>query len=79
MSDQDIPKVIPGVYRHYKNKEYRVLGCATHTETGEEFVVYEALYGEICRWIRPKTMFFETVEVDGGTVPRFMFVRTGDE
>lgn len=36
----------PGRYRYYKGNEYRVLGCATHTETGEELVVYQALSGD---------------------------------
>ncbi|MGL6015860.1 MAG: DUF1653 domain-containing protein, partial [Selenomonadaceae bacterium] len=35
-----------GIYRHYKGKEYRVLFVARHSESGEEMVVYQALYGE---------------------------------
>lgn len=63
-----------GRYRHYKGKEYRVLGCARHSETEEEFVIYRALYGDMGLWIRPRGMFTETVEVNGKTVPRFEFV-----
>ena len=66
----------PGRYRHYKGNEYRVLGLARHSETLESLVVYDALYGELGRWVRPAAMFVETVEVDGRRVPRF--VRVGD-
>lgn len=61
----------PGRYRHYKGKEYDVLGVAKHTETEEEFVVYRALYGERGLWIRPTAMFLETVYVDARPIPRF--------
>ena len=64
-----------GKYRHYKNKEYEVIGCAKHSETLEEFVVYRALYGEGQLWVRPLKMFLETVNVGGKIVPRFEFVQ----
>ncbi len=63
--------VKPGRYRHYKGKDYEVLGCATHSETEEEFVVYRALYGKRGLWVRPRAMFEGTVLVDGKPVPRF--------
>ena len=66
----------PGRYRHYKGKDYEVIGCARHSETEEEFVVYRALHGDRGLWIRPKAMFIEQVTVDGGLVPRFRFVGT---
>ena len=62
---------IGGMYRHYKNKEYKVLALATHTETLEEMVVYQALYGEEAVWVRPLAMFMEMVEIDGKKIPRF--------
>jgi hypothetical protein len=61
----------PGRYRHYKGKDYEVIGVAKHSETEEEFVVYRALYGEGGLWIRPKAMFLECVMVTGRPVPRF--------
>ena len=64
----------PGRYRHYKGNDYRVLGVAQHTETGEMVVVYQALYGERGLWIRPHSMFCESVVVAGQSVPRFAFV-----
>ena len=64
----DLP---PGYYRHYKGKEYTVLGVARHSETQEELVVYRQEYGDHGLWVRPKTMFMEMVTVDGKEVPRF--------
>lgn len=64
----------PGRYRHYKGQDYEVLGCATHSETEEEFVVYRALYGERGLWVRPEAMFTEEVTVDGRHVPRFRYM-----
>lgn len=61
----------PGRYRHYKGKEYEVIGVATHSETEERFVVYRALYGERGLWVRPVAMFLGTVEVNGQARPRF--------
>jgi len=60
-----------GKYRHYKGRAYEVLGCARHSETLEEIVVYRALYGNCALWVRPKAMFLESVIVDGQPVPRF--------
>lgn len=58
-------------YRHFKGKEYLVLHIAKHSETLEEFVVYQALYGERGIWVRPLNMFAEQVEVNGNLVNRF--------
>lgn len=63
-----------GRYRHYKGQDYEVIGLATHSETEEKLVVYRCLYGDYDLWVRPLTMFQETVEVDGQTHPRFRFV-----
>lgn len=60
-----------GRYRYYKGKDYEVLGCAKHSETEEEFVVYRALHGKRGLWVRPKAMFLGAVIVDGKPVPRF--------
>ncbi len=65
-----------GLYRHYKGREYRVLGLARHSETEEELVVYQALYGDYGLWVRPLAMFHETVEVEGETLPRFALLRS---
>lgn len=64
----------PGKYQHYKGKEYRALGLARHSETLEELVVYQALYGDHDLWVRPLKMFSEEVEIDGQKVPRFKYL-----
>lgn len=58
-------------YRHYKGKEYKVLNIAKHSETLEDYVVYQALYGEGEIWVRPVAMFLETVTVGGIEQQRF--------
>jgi hypothetical protein len=63
---------IQGLYRHYKGKNYRVLRKAKHSKTLEEFVVYQALTGDGETWIRPATLFFENVQVNGSAIPRFV-------
>lgn len=63
--------VKPGKYRHFKGNEYEVLGTARHSETLEEMVVYRALYGDGGLWVRPATMWNETVEHNGQSVSRF--------
>lgn len=63
-----------GKYRHYKGKEYEVIGVAKHSETLEEMVVYRALYGVGELWVRPKEKFLETVLVDNKEVLRFEYL-----
>jgi len=67
-----------GRYRHYKGKEYEVIGLARHSETEDEFVVYRTLYGDFDLWVRPKAMFLERVLVNGEEVPRFQYLRPMD-
>lgn len=64
----------PGRYRHFKGKEYEVLGVARHSETEEELVVYRALYGDFGLWVRPVSMWNETVERDCKTFRRFTYI-----
>ncbi|WP_243638779.1 DUF1653 domain-containing protein [Lucifera butyrica] len=66
--------VKPGRYRHFKGKPYRVLFIATHSETEEPMVVYQALYGQEGIWVRPLAMFCETVEYEGKKCPRFEYI-----
>ena len=58
-------------YRHFKGNIYRVLHIAKYSETLEEMVVYQAMYGERGIWVRPKAMFEEVIERDGQTYRRF--------
>lgn len=54
--------VIHGVYQHYKGDYYIVEDVAEHTETGEELVLYRALYGNGKLWARPKAMFLDEIK-----------------
>lgn len=63
-----------GKYRHFKGNEYEVLAVATHSETLEPMVVYRALYGDGGVWVRPISMWHETVERDGVQQKRFIYI-----
>jgi hypothetical protein len=63
-----------GRYRHFKGNEYEVLYLARHSETLEAMVVYRALYGEHGIWVRPASMWNETVERDGKSYIRFDYL-----
>ena len=65
--EEAIHDIQVGRYRHYKGNEYEVIGIAKHSETLEPMVVYRALYGEHGIWVRPASMWNESV----GDVLRF--------
>lgn len=65
-------EIKPGKYRHFKGNKYQVLGVAKHSETLEPMVVYKALYGDGGLWVRPAAMWFEHVEKNGYSGPRFI-------
>ncbi|MDF2988256.1 MAG: hypothetical protein K0R50_3766 [Eubacterium sp.] len=67
-------EIKPGKYRHFKGNEYRVLHIAKHSETLEEMVVYQALYGDMGIWVRPAAMWNEIIERDGLTFRRFEYI-----
>lgn len=62
---------IGGTYKHYKGNFYKVISLAKHSETLEDMIVYQTLYGEQMTWVRPLKMFMENVNVDGKKVKRF--------
>ncbi|MBM3198464.1 MAG: DUF1653 domain-containing protein [Chlamydiae bacterium] len=84
MSQNTLPCLSPeansiitnSVYEHYKGMRYKVLGVARHSETLEELIVYQALYGECDLWVRPLDMFLEKVTIDGIIQPRFKFIQS---
>ena len=51
------------VYRHFKGNYYYIKDVAIHSETGEEYVVYQALYGDYKVYIRAKEMFLEKADL----------------
>lgn len=51
-----------GLYEHYSGKQYLVFGIARHSETLEEMVVYQQLYGDFRLWVRPKVMFEAVID-----------------
>ena len=63
-----------GKYRHFKGNLYEVVALAKHSETLEDLVVYKALYGKNDCWVRPLSMWNETVEYDGKTIKRFTYI-----
>ncbi len=65
----------PGKYKHYKGNEYEVIGIAKHSETMEDMVVYKALYGDGEIWVRPLSMWNETVIKDGKEYRRFEYIK----
>ncbi len=65
----------PGRYRHFKGKEYELLFVATDSETLEKKVVYRALYDDGGIWVRPASMWNETVTGENGKpVKRFTYI-----
>ena len=58
-------------YRHFKGNIYKLIGIAKDSETLENMVVYQAMYGDRQVWVRPEKMFFEKVEREGKIMPRF--------
>ena len=64
----------PGRYRHYKGRDYEVIGVARHSETEEPLVVYRMLYGDHSLWVRPLAMFTGEVELEGRRVSRFAYL-----
>jgi hypothetical protein len=65
-------------YRHYKGTPYEVIGLAKHSETEEDMVIYQDIEHPEKIWARPAKMFFETVEWEGKTLPRFTLLEDYD-
>ena len=73
MTYEEAKEIIrPGRYRHFKGREYEVLGIARHSEDESPMVVYRPLYNDSGLWVRPADMWNETVIRDGRTYTRFV-------
>ena len=69
------------IYKHYKNKYYKIIICGTHTETLERYVIYQSLYndekyGNNAIWIRPLSMFLENIIINNQSIKRFELINT---
>jgi len=71
-----MPEIKKGIYKHYKGKEYEVMGIAKYESTLEDLVLYKPLYEQtFCDyWVRPISNFLEEVEWEGKKMPRFEFI-----
>lgn len=67
--------IVGSLYEQYKGLRYKIIGVARHSETLEELIVYQALYGEGGIWVRPLAMFLENVVINGQSQPRFKLVQ----
>jgi hypothetical protein len=68
--------VCAGIYRHYKGQYYQVISVARHSESQEQLVVYQCLYGDYAMWVRPLAMFVQPVLLaDGQQLPRFSLIK----
>lgn len=67
--------VVGSLYEHYKGLRYKIIGVAHHSDTLEELVIYQALYGEGDMWVRPLGMFLEHIVINGQSQPRFKLVQ----
>lgn len=72
--EEALQQIRPGRYRHFKGREYEVIGIARHSEDESPLVVYRALYNDFGLWVRPADMWNETVVREGKTYTRFVRV-----
>lgn len=77
--EEAVQSIRPGRYRHFKGREYEVIGIARHSEDESPLVVYRKLYDDLSLWVRPADMWNEEVVRDGRTFIRFMRMDEPDE
>ena len=74
ISEEILMELKKGRYRHFKGMEYELIDVATHSETLEPMVIYQALYGEGGLWVRPAAMWSEWVDKGDYHGPRFRYI-----
>lgn len=62
-----------GYYKHFKGSIYEVIGIGKHSETLEELVIYKSTKDNSI-WVRPLSMWNETVEKDNNIYKRFEYI-----
>ncbi len=62
-----------GLYKHFKGTIYNVIGTGFHSETQEEYVMYYPVNDDSKIWLRPLSMFNETIDKDGIKLKRFEY------
>ena len=77
--EEAVQSIRPGRYRHFKGREYEVIGIARHSEDESPLVVYRKLYDDLSLWVRPADMWNEEVVRDGRTYIRFVRMDEPDE
>ena len=75
---ESVDTIRPGRWHHFKGRDYEVLFTARHSETEQPMVVYRALYGDEGLWVRPASMWCETVDRDGVRINRFTYIGNMD-
>lgn len=68
-------KITPGLYRHFRGKDYQVYGTATHAETGETMVIYRGMFAGMPVFVYPVDRFTERVDRNGYRGPRYMLIK----
>ena len=76
--EEALKTIRPGRYRHFKGREYEVVGIARHSEDQSPLVVYRALYNDFGLWVRPAEMWNEEVIQDGRAYTRFVRIEEQD-
>ena len=77
--EEAVQSIRPGRYRHFKGREYEVIGIARHSEDESPLVVYRKLYDDLSLWVRPADMWNDEVVRDGRTYTRFVRMDEPDE
>ena len=69
-----------GLYRHFKGNIYELVAIARHSEEPDmKMAVYRSAKSPEEYWVRPLSMWQETVERDGVTYQRFTYIENNGD